>query len=157
MESADQQSGSDQQHERERDFHDHQAAAKPLAGAARAGARSAFLQRFLQVRPRRRQGRRQSKDQSREQRHARGKGEHSAIQPDLIQARDGLRRERDQYLDAPNRQHQPASPGRARQQQALGEHLPDHAPPARTERGANGHFSLTRRSADEQKIGHVGA
>ena len=63
----------------------------------------------------------------------------------------------EQRPDAERAQRQPQRPAGERQDQALGEQLPDDLAPRGAERGAHGQFAAPAGGAHEQQVGDVGA
>jgi hypothetical protein len=151
---ADHQSRADHQHERQRDLGDDQRRAQP---APRSGRHRAVLQGIDEIRLRDLQRRHHTGDHAGEERNPERESEHRRIEPHFVEPRDGLRRKRDQGIDAPRRQEHAQNAPAQRQQHRLGQELPHHARPPASQRRADGQLALPGRAAREEHARDIGA
>ena len=160
-EAADEQGGTDQQDERERDLADDQQRAGLALTESGAGAVAAFLERGVEVGARGSDGGEQTEENAGKQRDAEGEGEHPPIDADggamLADAGNIAGAEGQQAAHADEAEHQSEDPSGDGEQNAFREQLADDARAAGSHGGANGEFTLASCSADQQKIGDIGA
>jgi hypothetical protein len=79
------------------------------------------------------------------------------VQPHILEAWQVDRRPGDEGVDAPAGDEDAKDTARAGQQQMLQDELPNHASPARADRGADGRLTRARRRAREQQRRQVHA
>ena len=151
------QSGTGEQDERQGDLAHHQDTTKAVLAASRRRAAGRLLERLEKSRPAGLTGRCDPEHQAREKRQDQAEAEDGAIQPDLVEARQGRWHERQQDIGQPGRQKQPKPAPAKRQERALGEDLTQHPHPAGAQGPADGDLLLARRGPGQEKIGHVGA
>src|SRR5262245_3853734 len=107
-----------------------------MTGAARRAANAVF-QRLIEVWPRSLQRGREAEDDPRQQRNRESEAERAHVHRDISGARQLRRAERDQQINSPDREQQSGGAAQAREQQTLGEQLPDESEASGAERGAN--------------------
>ena len=83
--------------------------------------------------------------------------QHRRIQVHFVQSRNRFRSKRDQRVEAPRRKQHAENAAGEREQQSLGEQLPQDAPAPAAERSADGELALACRAACEQHAGDVRA
>src|SRR5689334_9438289 len=101
-----------------------QAAGRPTA---------AIFEQLVEIGFRDVQGRNQAEDEAGQQSDAEREGKHPSIDADHLQARQLVRAERGQSLDAKDAEQQSEQAAEEGDQQALGQYLPDDSPAARAE------------------------
>ena len=157
-EGADEEAGSDQQHQRQRHFGDHETLAeKRLTGAA-GQAPSRLSHRLRDVASAAVQRRRQAAEHAGQRGQREREDQHRPVQRDFRFVRDGTRRhQRENRRQAGIGEQHADDAGGERQDQALGEQLPNQSASAGAQRGADRHLALTRRRLRQQQVRHVGA
>src|SRR5262249_42971001 len=162
-EAVDEQSGADQQRQRQRNLSDYQPLSRALMASAGAAAATLF-QRLVDIRLCRLPAWRQTEDQSRQDRNGQREEQRDAVNANLtaqfgerLKSEIELGQQPRQRLNAPDRQQHPQRAAEQAEQQALRQQLPDHHPPRRAERQPDGHLPAPRRRAREQQVGHVRA
>ena len=153
-----QQSRTDQQRQRQRDFHHHQRVTERPAAEPAADALAAVAQRIVDVTAGRLQRRRQTKDQRRQHRHAQRERQHRQIQLDHRLGRDQVRRHRrhEQRQSARGDEDAQHGPGH-RQHQALDHEQPDESHAPGSQRRAQGELLLAGRRPRQYQMRHVAA
>ena len=147
VQRADHEAGADDQDEGERDLrHDESGA----CASTRRGTRCAVLERFHQIRPAGVERGDDSRDDARGDGDTQREREHRAIQSHLVEARDGPRSEGDERVETPGGEEHPERAADKRQQQRLGEELPQDPSAPAAESGADGKLALPRCSARQQ-------
>ena len=144
------QARADQQHERDGDLHDEQRLAEEAARAHHAAA--GLLERRADVHSRPAQRRRDAEDDAREA--GDGEDERPARASRAASAWPGGA---GQQLPAPVADENPERAADRRQQQALGEQLPDQRRARRADREPHRDLFLPRRRARQQQVGDVRA
>jgi hypothetical protein len=130
----------------------------PETGGAGSGERRVHLQAAQQVRARRVKRRDERRQQARDGREDGGEADDARVDAHVQPLRDRRRQaERGQQVGAPDRHDHRGGAADRGEQQALGEHLPQDARPARAERGADADLTLPIRGAREQQPGDVEA
>ena len=155
--AADEQARADEQHEGDGELADDQARAQPVAHAAHRGATSAFLEDRLHIGARRADRGGQAEEDGARQRDEQREPHDDRVERGLLEARHAVRRGGDERADSPGREREPRGGGDQREDEALGEELPDHPAATGAERGANRHFPGPRGPAREQQVGDVAA
>ena len=155
--AANEQARADEQHEGDRQLADDEAGAQPVAHAAHRGATSAFLEDRLHIGARRPDRGGEAEENGARQRDEQREPQHDRVERRLLEARHAIRRSRDEGLDAPGGEREPRGGGDQREDEALGQELPDHPAAAGAERGANRHLPGPRGPAREQQVGDVAA
>ena len=160
-EASHQQAGADQQHQRDRDFRDHEEAAQPAPAAAEAAfalrVPAARLERGVEIDARRAQRRREAEEDAGANRDGKGEDEHRGVEPNRFEPRDVARVDRPDDLQRDLGDRQAGGAAENAEQHALGQQLADEAFPARAERRPDGDLFLPAGGAGEQQIGDVGA
>ena len=156
-EALEQQARPGEQRERQRDLGHHQAPPERVAAAVGGGPAAAFLERALQVRRRGVDRGREPEQHARQHRDDEGEDHHRPVDPDLVAARQVADVHRHQGAHAEVGQEQPHHAAGQRDDDALGEELPEQALPRGAERGAHRDLLRPRRGAGQQQVGHVGA
>ena len=154
---AHEQPRADDQQHRERDLEDYDGfAGEPLAPFG--GRRRAIFEAGVHVGAGRPQGWRKAERDSGQQRHCGGEGEDLPIEAAMELWRlPGTRQQPRQQVAPEIAEDESGRSPQQRQQQALGEDLPQNASAARAERHAHAHFPLPRRRARQQQVGDVRA
>ena len=148
--------GAHEQHERERDLaHDERVLRAVLPAAGARAARAAQARR--EPCARRSENRGEAEQRGGDQRHEQSEAERTSVERDLVQARQPLRREREQDLQRAVRDQEPHEPTQQREQDVLDEHRARDAPRARAERGPHVELERAARAAHEQQVRDVGA
>src|SRR5262245_25987943 len=155
VEAANQQPRAHQQRQRQRRFGHHQNAARPMPSGDQTAPR--FFQRVVKLNFARLKRGRQAENKASEDRDPRGESQHALIKPDLSRPWNAVRADGQNQIDSPPRQRHAESPSSHGQQYALSQQLPHDAPSAGAHRHTHGDFSLPRRSARQQQVGHVRA
>ena len=128
-EAADQQRGADEQHDRQRQFADHQHALRAPAGAARRGAVQAFaLERRLRVEPPRLQQRHQPEDDAGHHRQSEREGQHAPIERDRVEPRHTWRCQGQQRAQGRDGQDDADNGACQREHEILEQELPRQPP-----------------------------
>ena len=155
-ERAHHQARAGEQHERQRHFDDHEAAAQTMR-AGRCAGRAAARQRRLTANAGRLKRGKGAEDDAAD--GGRGEREETGgrIDSHFVEARGALGRDRDQDAQEPDGQHHAQHAADGRHQRALGQHLQRQAQASAAERGADGELVLARGAARDQQIGDVDA
>ena len=156
-EALQQQARADQQHERERHFGDDERVAKPIAADAAGRTAAAFLQRFGQFRLAARERGDEADDNSGHDRGAERHEQDAQIEIHFGEARHGLRADRSQQIESPDREHHAGGPADQREQDAFRKHLPHELRAAGAEGETNGELAFPRSGAREQHGGEIRA
>ena len=155
-EAPNHQPGSHEQHECERDFENHDAAAQPVA--RRQVARPARpLQQVHHVRPRRAERRHEPEHHRRHQRSNGREHEDCRVDRNPFHSGKVLGTDGNQQIDPESGEEDAGHRRQTREQQALDEQLLNQARTAAAERGTHGKLAFARRRAHEQQVGHVRA
>ena len=155
--AANEQARADEQHQRDGQLTDDQARAQPVAHPAHRGAASALLEDRLHIGSRRPDRGGQPEEDGAGQRDEEREPHHDRVERGLLEARHAVGRGRDERADAPGGKRKPRRRGDQREDEALGEELPDHAAAAGAERGANRHLPGPRGPARQKQVGDVAA
>ena len=155
--AANQQSGADEQQQRQRDFGGDQACAQPIAKAAARRSAAAFAQSRLDRAAREAKRGREAAQNAACDRDRERESERDGIDARLLEPRHARRARRDDPGDEPLRQHEAGGRRRQRQHRAFGQQLAHDAAPAGAERGADGDFASTGGAAREQQVRDVAA
>ena len=91
-----------------------------------------------------------------QERDGAGEAEGEKVEVDLLAARQ-VRQQRSERVEAPGREGNAERAAGERQEGALGEELPHHAPAAGAERDADGDLALPRGGAREHEVADVGS
>ena len=151
-EAAHQEARPDQQHHRERHLGDDQRAAQP---GVRGGAPH-VLEQHVHRGIRGPQRRENAEAHAGQERDGAGEAEGEKVEVDLLAARQ-VRQQRSERVEAPGRERDADRAAGERQEGALGEELPHHAPAAGAERDADGDLALPRGGAREHEVADVGS
>ena len=139
--ASDEQTGADEQNDRQRKLRHHEGAADSTAGCSARDTSATLLAGWTQVAAQRRNRRRQSHQDSRQKRDGQGPAEDAEIEAHFIQTRQVVRAEGTDQANAA-RGEQCANQSRdGGEQDAFGEQLPHDPSGARSKRGANGHLA----------------
>ena len=142
-EALHEQTGADQQHQRQGDFRRDQQAPQPLVrdgGSDPASSR----ERAVDVLPEHRDGGRAAERQGRQDDEAAGESKEPTVHGDLRQARHVDRHQRRDRVDGIGGQHEAAESAQRRDRRALGQQLPQQARGPATDRRSNGELLLAR-------------
>ena len=154
--AAQHQPGADQQDHRQGHLGHEQGAASHAAGAAAPA--TAFLQDRVEVQPARPTGRERGRTGGCEDGDPEGEAEHAQVDGALAQEiRDPRGEDEGEEPDASERQGQPEGTADEREEQVLGQELPNQPTPVRPRGGAHGQLRPPRRSRGEEKVGDVRA
>ena len=155
-EALDQQAGAGQQHDRERDLGDDEDSARASHSSPDHGPRASLLDGVDQIDLRGVERRNETEQQAGGERNDKGEREDASIDAAFGTADHVSRTQRHQRSRAPEGQQNTGSAGDERQQQALGDQLPDDPAPPGAERRANGDLARARRRLAQQQRGGVG-
>ena len=151
------QAGANEQDDGERHLDDDQRVAETLAAGAARDALCPVLQRIGEVDAQRLERRCEAEDHAGQQRDTGGEEENPEIDCGAGDARDARRVPPGHELHAQVRQAEPGDGADAREDQALGQQLPQHAKTPGAERGTKGNLALARFGPRQQQVGDVGA
>jgi hypothetical protein len=155
-EAPGEEAGTDEQDDGQRGLGHQEAAAQPLAGTARHPV-IALVQGVPRSDVQAAPCRHQAGQHSGVDRDDAGEGQNAAVEPDLFEPWQGVRRQcGERFGDAP-RKEQAECPAAQRQHQALGEELSGQPAPARAERGTDGQLALPGDAPGQEQVGDVGA
>src|SRR5205814_901946 len=157
LETAREQSGDDQQDQRQRHLRYHQGAAQPIAHGTRAPLPPAFLERRGKLDSRRSKGRRQAEQHACEERNRSSESKDPSIRGKVQRRTRTLGHELSQAFCPPECQEQACCASEHGQQQVLGEQLPDEPPSPCSDGKPQRDFLLSRRASRQQQVGDVGA
>jgi hypothetical protein len=154
IEAANQQSGADEQHERNRDLRDDQ-------HVARAKAAPAGLDRHISAQASRQLGppqhdRHDAEEQAGQHGDADREGEHQPVDGDLHGARREARGEVDEQIADEPRAEQTQRAAGQRQHDAFRHELTRDSSAARAKRGADGQLALAPQHPRQRQVGDVG-
>ena len=155
--AADEQTGADEQNDRERKLRHDEGAADSTAGCSARDTSATLLAGRTQVAAQRRHRRRQSHQDSREKRDGQGPAEDAEIEADFIQTRQVGRAE---GADQPNAVQGEQRANHARdggEHDAFGEQLPHDPSGTRSKRRANGHLARASGAARQREARDVGS
>ncbi len=156
-ETAQQQSGADQQHQCQRDLRDHQRRPHAAMADAARSTPALFVERFPDIESGGLPGRHGAEDQAGDHREREGEQHHRPVDGNAVRARQRRDRRGRQERHQPHRQQQSAQPASAGEHQAFDHQLPDDARATGADRQPDGHFLLPADRAREQQVGHIGA
>ena len=148
--ASDEEAGAGKKDERECDLRDDERAAQPIAADARAGP-SSLLQSLVRRTASHAKRRSQAEDDAARQRDQQGKGEHGGVDPRARKTGYVGRSERHDGGDSPIGEYDTGEPAGEREQQRLGQALPDEMRPAGADGGADGHFARAGRATRQQQ------
>jgi hypothetical protein len=156
LERPDHETRRHQQDERERDLHDDEPVAGPMAFAAVRRCPCAAKRRYNLRSPVLQNGN-QAKQQSREQRCRHSEPEHDRIDGDFLEPWQRLRCDCLEQLQGEECHSEAERAADEAEHQALMQQFARDAPPARPERGPSGELLLAALDPHEQQVRNVGA
>ena len=160
-EGADEECGSDEENESERDFADDKQGAGLALAEAGAGAVAAFLKGGVEVGARGADGGEESEENAGEEGDAEGESEDAPVDTDggsmFADAGKAGGADGEQGANAGVAEDEAEDAAGEGEDDAFGQQLTDDARAARAHGGANGEFTLAAGGADKQKVGDVGA
>ena len=152
------QTGRDEQHQRQRDFGDHERLAKEHLPAAAGHAAARLAERGGDVLRRRVERRREPEDDARGRRHEQREEQDGRVQRDLgLVGNRVWRHEREDRLQSRSGQGGAERAAAHGEHQALDEKLPNDPRPACAECGAHRHLLLPLDGFRQQQIRDIGA
>ena len=154
--AADEQTGADEQNDRQRKLRHHEGAADSTGGCSARDTSATLLAGRTQVAAHGRHRWRQSHQDSRQKRDGQGPAEDAEIEAHFIQTRQVARTE---GSDEPNASKGEQCAHHSRdggKHDAFGEQLPHDPTGIRSKRRANGHLARARGAARQREAGDVG-
>ena len=155
-ERAHEQGRADEQHDAQRDLHDDQRRAHPIADRRRHRPRRR-LQRSAGFRSPQLGQRRQREQQTPQHRHAEREREDGEIDPRRAEPRQRFGTQREQHAQAGVSDDQAGGGAEQREDQAFGERLPQQPSARRAERQPQRRFTRARRGPRDQQARDVDA
>ena len=155
--ASDEQTGADEQNDRQRKLRHHEGAADSTAGCSARDTSATLLAGGTQVAAHRRHRRRQSHQDSRQKRHGQGQAEDAEIEAHFVQTRQVARAEGADEVDAYQGEQCANQSRDGGKHDAFGEQLSHDPSGTRSKRRANGHLSRARGAARQRKAGDVGS
>ena len=150
-----------EEHDRERDLDRHQHAAEAVPGVIGAPDGTRLLQDVVQVGTGGAKSREQAEEHRGEEDERAAVEEHPAVDVEVLEERHpGLLaagNAGEEEREAQARGEEPEEPAEDREDETLGQQLPEQAATAGAERGPDGHLLLAGPGAGEEEVGHVGA
>ena len=157
LEAATEQATRGEQHNRQRELHDHQPAEEPPLPRAQSAAAPALLEHVAGVAPRRRPRRNQAADERGGQRQRDGKGDQAPVNTDLVEAWNVGRSQPDEQREGGLCQGQAQYAAGHCHDRGLDQHLPRETQPVGAKRRAQGHLACTCRRSSQEQARNVGA
>ncbi len=160
-ETADEEPGADQQHQREREFGNHQQAAQAVARQTQTAvaltAAAGGFERRVQVHFDGAPGGGDAEEKAGDEGDAEGEGQNGAVDGDVLQPRNVAGIDGAHHVEGPLGDEEAGGAAHDGEQKAFGQQLADDAQAARAQRGADGDFLFAGGGAREQQVGDVGA
>jgi hypothetical protein len=157
-EAAHEETGSDEEGERDGNFEDNYGVAEATVGGAAAGAFAAVAEGIIEIAAHHLEGRCEAEDDGGEHGDNQGEGENGEIEAnDGFGGNDARRHERDEAFESSPCKDCAEYGSADREKEALDQELTNDAPAAGSQSGADGEFFLASGGAREEKIGDVAA